>query len=121
MKRVTTGVLCVAIGVAALVACADTDDSAGPTGAGESEPVAGPPSPEAGQQDILLHDLEAIDPRLVADEGSAVEQAGWVCLDVKLAWDVGEVRNDAAQRFDVTNEQADLIVQSIKTTFCGGA
>ncbi|MEU8956093.1 hypothetical protein AB0C93_17530 [Streptomyces sp. NPDC048518] len=123
MKRMTTAVLCAVIGAAALAACA-TDDgpstSSDSAASGNPEPVAGPPSPEAGQQEILLHDLEAIDPRLVADEGRAVDDAGWVCLDVRQGAVEDEVRHDAARRFDVTNDQADLVVRSIKTTFCGG-
>ncbi|MEU1150709.1 hypothetical protein ACFYO9_33810 [Streptomyces sp. NPDC005863] len=123
MKRVTAAVLCAVIGAAALTACANDDgpsNSSDAAASGHPEPVAGPPSPEAGQQEILLHDLEAIDPRLVADEGRAVDDAGWVCLDVRQGSVDDEVRQDAARRFDVTNDQAGLIVRSIKTTFCGG-
>ncbi|MGH4028877.1 hypothetical protein ACQB60_08090 [Actinomycetota bacterium Odt1-20B] len=120
--------LCVVAAAVALTACSGSGsgEEGAPEDEGGSTVVTGGapravPSPDTDQQEMLLHDLEAVDPRIVADEGQAVEGARQVCLKIRgIEADAGDVagRSYATRRFGVTYEQADLIVQSVKSTFC---
>ncbi|MFE0102491.1 hypothetical protein [Streptomyces sp. NPDC059009] len=120
----TVTALCAVAAAAALTACSDDEgipqDEVGSTTVTGAAPQS-IPSPDADQQEMLLHDLEEVDPRLVADEGQAVDGARQVCLKIRgIEADAGDGagRSYATRRFGVTDEQAELIVQSVKGTFC---
>ncbi|MFH8239772.1 DUF732 domain-containing protein [Streptomyces sp. NPDC018321] len=76
------------------------------------------PSPEAGQRELLLSDLAALDPTVAADEDAAVENARWLCVDIRQGRPEEEVRDAAAQRFRVTWEQSAQVLDAIRGTFC---
>ncbi|MFC7892875.1 DUF732 domain-containing protein [Streptomyces sp. NPDC057381] len=122
-----------AVAVAGLVAVAGVvtaavyggygDDDGGGTGSVESRTVGGGerhviPSPEAGQRELLLSDLAALDPTVTADEDAAVEHARWLCVDIRQGRPEDEVRDAAAQRFRVTWEQSAQVLDAIRGTFC---
>ncbi|MFC8869982.1 DUF732 domain-containing protein [Streptomyces sp. NPDC057148] len=76
------------------------------------------PSPEAGQRELLLSDLAALDPTVTADEDAAVESARWLCVDIRQGRPEDEVRDAAAQRFRVTWEQSAQVLDVVRGTFC---
>jgi hypothetical protein len=119
MRRVAAVVLCTVVAAAALAACSDDD---GPSDSGHSRVITGPTdgSIDPGQRDLLLQDLKAMNPALVADEDTAVDKADLICTHIEEGDADDAVTNEAAQEFAVTTDQAALIVESIRTTFCGG-
>ncbi|GGQ29717.1 DUF732 domain-containing protein [Streptomyces mutabilis] len=84
-------------------------------GGGEQHVI---PSPDAGQRELLLSDLAAVDPVITADEDEAVENARWLCVDLRQDRPEDEVRDAAAQRFRVTWEQSAQVLDAVRGTFC---
>ncbi|MGW7386816.1 hypothetical protein [Streptomyces sp. NPDC054794] len=78
------------------------------------------PSPEVGQQKLLLSDLRRLNPALVTDAEAVVCNARRVCLAIKDGRTEDEVRKVTAEPFRTTDNQAARIVKSIRSTFCGG-
>ncbi len=76
------------------------------------------PSPDAGQRELLLSDLAALGPVVTADEDEAVENARWLCVDIRQGRPEDEVRDAAAQRFRVTWEQSAQVLDAVRGTFC---
>ncbi|MFJ9871232.1 hypothetical protein [Streptomyces sp. NPDC101165] len=106
-----------------LTACGADDRSS--ESENESKVVAGGPahvipSPDADQEELLLNDLKALAPELVTDKDVAVGNARRICLAIKAGRTEDEVREATAERFLTTDEQAARIVESIRSTFCGG-
>ncbi|MEV1023220.1 hypothetical protein [Streptomyces sp. NPDC050264] len=124
MKCATTAVLCAVIATISLAVCTHDAGSSEAGGSHEIRVRGGQaqavPSPEGGQRDLLLHGLEALDSRLVADKPQAVKSVRSVCQEIEMGSADDVVRSTAADNFDASYEQADLIVQSIRTAFCGG-
>ncbi|AKZ56929.1 exported protein of unknown function [Streptomyces ambofaciens ATCC 23877] len=118
-----SGLVTAAVTVAAVAfgGGGDGDDGTSDTehsrtiGAGEQHVV---PSPDAGQRELLLDDLEAIGSGLVADEDQAVEDARWICVDIRRGQPEDEVRGVVLQRFRVTWEQTGSVLDAIRGTFC---
>ncbi|AQS68572.1 hypothetical protein [Streptomyces pactum] len=118
-----SGLVTVVAVVAATVYGGGGDEGGGSPGDIGSRTVGGPerhviPSPEAGERETLLSDLRAIDPAVAADEDQAVEDARWICVDIRRGQPEDVVRDGAAQRFRVTWEQSGRVLEAIEGTFC---
>ncbi|MFE5397529.1 DUF732 domain-containing protein [Streptomyces sp. NPDC056568] len=94
---------------------ASAEERSRTVGAGEQHVI---PSPDAGQRELLLHDLEAVGPAVVADEDQAVEDARWICVDIRRGQPEDEVRDAVSQRFRVTWEETASVLDAIRGTFC---
>ncbi|MDT0613280.1 hypothetical protein [Streptomyces lancefieldiae] len=118
-----SGLVVAACVVAATAYGGGSDGGGGASDTDGSRTIGAPephviPSPEAGQRELLLSDLRAVDPALVSDEDQAVEDARWICVDIRLGQPEETVRDAAAQRFRVTWEQTAQVLDSIRGTFC---
>ncbi|MET9729328.1 hypothetical protein ABZZ79_01295 [Streptomyces sp. NPDC006458] len=137
--RPITAITTAVLGLAALTACGNGDDSDKPeakpkTSASASKSAAAPkttpsrpagiPSPDEAQKAALLRALRAVNPALGADEEKAVTNARNVCLDMQQGKDSGTVAANAKARFEggdvgaLTNDQGARIGEAVKASFC---
>ncbi|MEV5548243.1 hypothetical protein AB0L35_19295 [Streptomyces sp. NPDC052309] len=122
MRRAAIAVSGLVITAGAVTMWAAGGDDASPgtdgtrtVGGGEQHVI---PSPEAGQRELLLSDLRALNPALAGDEDRAVEDARWLCVDIRRGQPEDALLEEASQRFRVTWEQAPRVLDAVRGSFC---
>ncbi|GID28495.1 hypothetical protein C8E87_6601 [Paractinoplanes brasiliensis] len=114
-RLVVTGTVLVALaGLGSLSACTGSDDDA-PKATAVDDTGKGVPK---GDEATYLKALRAIDPALVADEKTAIDNGYNLCLDARNGMTTGEQVNDAISLFETDVKKAQRVLSIATANLC---
>ncbi len=109
-------------GMLIFTAACNSASSAAATSTTAAAAVGGStPKPNAAQEQAILTGLRAIDPAIVGTEAGAIDNARNTCSSILAGVPDATLLRNTKLRFDhtdLTDDQAEQIIELVKTTFC---